>query len=124
MLNRLKLPINRKTSDAPAPSVDSEKKEPETGEVNVGDAERQGSIGFLDSSKGTDVPVEADAQRGVQKIEAATTAWTKWALVAILCKYDYQCRVYSDLAKICTASGSSSSPMACALLFSSAWFHM
>jgi hypothetical protein len=93
MINRFKLPVLRKGSeDAVAPSIDSEKKEPETTtadeerQANV-DAERQGSIGFLDASKGTDVPVEAGASRGVQKIEAATTAWTKWALVAILCKY-------------------------------------
>lgn len=30
---------------------------------------------------------DADAQRGVQKIEAVTAAWSKWSLAALLFKY-------------------------------------
>ena len=54
--------------------------------VNTTDPERNGSIAFNDATKGTDVPVEESAQRGIQKVEAATSAWTKWALAGVLCK--------------------------------------
>lgn len=35
-----------------------------------------------------DIPLpDADAQRGVQKIEAVTAAWSKWSLAGLLIKY-------------------------------------
>lgn len=84
MLNSIGLRVGRKKSeDVPAPSLDDDKKEPN---INTADEERQGSIAFDDATKGTDVPVEEAAQRGVQKVEAATSAWSKWALAAALCK--------------------------------------
>lgn len=36
-------------------------------------------------SENLDLP-DADAQRGVQKIEAVTATWSKWALAALLFK--------------------------------------
>jgi hypothetical protein len=37
--------------------------------------------------KDIDALPDPDAQRGVQKIEAVTSAWSKWALAALLFKY-------------------------------------
>lgn len=42
-------------------------------------------IGSAD--EGPNAPPDPDAQRGVQKIEAVTSAWSKWSLVALLVKY-------------------------------------
>jgi hypothetical protein len=84
LLDRIGVGIGRKHSeDAHPPSLDDEKKGPES---NIVDEERHGSIAFNDTTKGTDVPVEEAAQRGVQKVEAATTAWSKWTLAAVLFK--------------------------------------
>jgi hypothetical protein len=109
LLDRIGVGIGRKYSaDTHPPSVDDEKKEPDT---NVADEERHGSIAFDDPSKGTDVPVEEAAQRGVQKVEAATTAWSKWTLAAVLFKYvnprNDQCDAQLSNSHL-IASGSSS----------------
>jgi hypothetical protein len=37
--------------------------------------------------KDIDALPDPNAQRGVQKIEAVTSAWSKWALAALLFKY-------------------------------------
>jgi hypothetical protein len=48
-----------------------------------------GTVPFNDESadKGPDAPPDPDAQRGIQKIEAVTSAWSKWSLAALLFKY-------------------------------------
>jgi len=85
MLNTLKSTVGVGPTE-PLPPVDiDEKKEPS---IHSGDPERHGSVAFDDTTKGTDVPVEESAQRGVQKVEAATSAWSKWALAGVLFKYD------------------------------------
>ena len=89
MLNTLKTTVGVGRPE-PVPPVDiDEKKEPSvhSGDAHSSDPERHGSIAFNDTSKGTDVPVEEGAQRGIQKVEAATSAWSTWALAGVLFKY-------------------------------------
>lgn len=65
-------------------------------------AHAPGSVIELDAEKGRTVDANAepedlkafpeetpdyDAQRGIQKIEATTLAWSKWSLVALLVKF-------------------------------------
>lgn len=86
MLNTLKTTVGVGRPE-PVPPVDiDEKKEPSvhSGDAHSSDPERHGSIAFNDTSKGTDVPVEEGAQRGIQKVEAATSAWSTWALAGVL----------------------------------------
>lgn len=84
MLNTLKTTVGIGPAESVPPADIDEKKEPS---VHSADPERHGSIGFNDTSKGTDVPPEESFQRGVQKVEAATSAWSKWALAGVLFKY-------------------------------------
>jgi hypothetical protein len=87
MLSNLKSTVGiRKAAPTEARSIDEEK-ERDVHETHSTDEERRGSVAFDDATKGTDVPVEETAQRGVQKVEAATSAWSKWMLAAVLVKY-------------------------------------
>jgi hypothetical protein len=47
-----------------------------------------GTVSFDPDSveKGPDMPPDPDAQRGIQKIEAVTSAWSTWSLAALLFK--------------------------------------
>lgn len=86
ILDRLDLGFGRqrKTDDlTPAQDADQE-----ITNVQVTDKET-GAAPADDQSiqKGPDMPVDPDAQRGVQKIEAVTSAWSKWSLAGLLFKY-------------------------------------
>lgn len=94
-LSNLKATVGiRKAAPTETRSIDEEK-EHDVHVTRSADEERHGSNAFHDSSKGTDVPVEETAQRGVQKVEAATSAWSKPMLAAVLVKYAH---LYAILA--------------------------
>ena len=63
---------------------------PEIQAVSGGDAEKQGGVTCdnvpVDSGAEKEIVPTEDAQRGVQKIEAVTLAWTKPMLIALLVK--------------------------------------
>lgn len=89
-LNKLHAGAGHQTSDvaqAPHATEDPEVQvATDTGSPNNGTG-----AGYTEDKSATKVEEELvpaqDAQRGVQKIEAVTLAWTKWSLAALLFKY-------------------------------------
>ena len=91
LLNKLRPGAEHKTPEvAQAPTT---AEDPET-QVATGTVtpNKETGVGYSDDKSADNgneelVPA-ADAQRGIQKIEAVTLSWTKWSLAALLFKYD------------------------------------